>query len=212
MLCWMAFVAVLSVWLGQTLSTSFIIVCIPLYAHEAMDLLSMLGSISKGTFQKLKDAEKEAFMFKSYPEYVLHLILIQALRISQLGLLVAKIHSNDSSSNVPAISWWIVGIPVWVGAGYSLLRMGLRCMRVRRESQNPRAEPLRATDDDRDKDNKDSVQAICLSCCCGLPVLAFFILLAARLESQLGRSLAIVFIPIFAVIGCIFCVACVSTM
>ena len=210
--CWLCFVAVLSVWLQGSLQIQFTVVCIPLYIYEALGLVNMVHSLTRSSFEAQREEYKEAFLFQSYPEYVSHLIIIKVLRIVQLALVIAKIQSNDPTSALPAISWWAVGVPVWFGTGYALLRMILRYNRLRAESGNQRAEPLRATDDDKDADTGDSVQSIMLQSLCALPLLIFFILLAARLEWELSGSLAAVFAPIFITIGCVFIAGCASTM
>ena len=204
--CWLSFVAVLSVWLEGSLSIPFSVVCIPLYVYEAVGLVNMLSSLTRKAYAAQQEEYKEGFLFHSYPEYVMHLMFIKVLRIIQLALIVAKIQSNGS------ISWWAVGVPAWIGAAYAVWRMILRCKRLRSDPEHQRAEPLRATDDDRDSNAGDSLQSICTQCICALPVFIFLVLLAARLESELPGSLALIFIPIFITVGCAFVIGCGSTM
>ena len=210
--CWLSFVATLSVWLQGSLAIKFTVVCIPLYVYEALGLVNMVTNLTKAAYDAQREEYKEGFLFQSYPEYVSHLVLIKALRIVQLALLITKIESYDPSSQLPTISWWAVGVPIWFGTGYAGLRMVLRWSRVRSQPESHRAEPLRATDDDKDTDAGDSIQSICVQGLCALPLLIFLVLLAARLESELHGSLAAVFAPIFIAVGCVCFAGCVSTM
>jgi hypothetical protein len=210
--CWLSFVAVLSVWLEGSLAITFTVVCIPLYVYEFVGLVNMFSSLTQKAYAAQQEEYKDGFLFQSYPEYVFHLIFIKVLRIILLALLIAKVQSYDPSSGVQSFSWWIVGVPIWIGSAYAVCRMILRCTRLRSDPDHQRAEPLRATDDDRDANGGDSPQSICGQCVCALPLFIFLLLLAAYLESQLTGSLALVFIPIFITFGCAFLVGCGSTM
>jgi hypothetical protein len=210
--CWLSFIAVLSVWLQGSLDIKFSVVCIPLYIYEALGLVNMVTSLSRSSYEKLREEYKEGFLFQSYLEYVSHLIIVKILRIIQMALVIAKVQSYDLSGTSSSVSWWAVGVPIWLGTGYATVRMAMRWSRLRSEPEVNRQEPLRATDDDKDTESGDSLQSICFQGLCALPIFIFLILLAARLELQLGGSLAAVFAPIFIAVGCVCCAGCISTM
>lgn len=204
----LSFVAVLSCYLDGKLDVSFATVCIPAFIFEALSALGKLDMSTPAKYQKAKGekADPTGVLFPSYAEFILHQLFIIVLRVTQWILLIIKVDTDSAKD----MSWWAVLLPAWLLGAYLLIRLGLRASRLKPSDDllgENSGNQMGATDEDFNKPFEDSRDQIWKTLFGYVPATVMCLLLAAHLSGMKG-SLAIVFSPIFAITGCIFCAFC----
>jgi len=161
---------------------------IPLYIFTIIYIVKKMFSSSQTRYRAIEQKE-QVFFGLGYIGFLIRNFMLPVLLIIFLILLVVKL---DSASTW---SWWINSIPLFIGIAWKLI--------VRTADD---IKSLKNTDDAEERSKKKMVlfSITCLFAIALAFVLTFMILSVVRLDGA-NFKVAIVFIPVFIILGCLLC-------
>lgn len=189
-LCLLVFQILLAVEL-QSFPFRWSLAFIPIYFFM---IIYLIKKVSKSMTTHYREQEDEQVLFGlGYGGYLIRNFFLPIMLVLFLILLLVKLEGASS------YSWWIISIPLFVTMGWKL---------VVRIADNIKS--VKLTDDVEEKPKK--IMVLCIMTALMVLAMAFlltFIILAVIRLDGAPYKVAIVFIPIFIILGCLICCCCV---
>eukprot|EP01118_Nematostelium_gracile_P001559 TRINITY_DN11622_c0_g1_i1.p1 TRINITY_DN11622_c0_g1~~TRINITY_DN11622_c0_g1_i1.p1 ORF type:complete len:445 (+),score=108.11 TRINITY_DN11622_c0_g1_i1:179-1513(+) len=193
-LCLLAFQIILAIQLQKGKDHfKWSLAFIPLYIFALVFILRRVVSSSISRYHKDQEEKAEAYFGIGYLGFLIRKFFVSALLVLFLVLLVVKLDHEMS------FSWWVPSIPLYIAMFWRLVTKIADDQKM-----------MNVMEDGEDKSSRRTV--MCGMTCClviGLSfILVFVILCVVRLNGA-GYKVAIVFIPLFIILGCLLLCCCV---